>query len=141
MINILDAAINEGMFDKLVKAWVTVGMDDSLVNGGPYTVFAPTDRAFERMSMSALEELVRDKKRFRDLLSYHIVHGRMLARDVAAADCLPTMLGKNVCFDLKHGIKVGDARIVQTDIECTNGVIHAIDRVLMPDDVLERVSG
>jgi uncharacterized surface protein with fasciclin (FAS1) repeats len=138
MPNILDTAKRQGTFDRLVSAWISVGMQDSL-SGGPYTVFAPTDRAFEQVPASILQNL-EDQGRLKELLDDHIVSGRLSSSDVAGNDCLLNIRGRSICLDIKDGIRVKDARIIKADIDCSNGVIHAIDRVLLPD-VLERISG
>ena len=140
--DLVDTAVGAGSFQTLVKAVQTAGLVDTL-KGGTFTVFAPTDEAFAKLPDGVLASLLEPENRDRltAILTYHVVPGRLTAADVLAAPSLDTVNGQRVTVDAA-GPMVDDARIVQTDVLASNGVIHAIDAVLLPvgDDIVDRAA-
>jgi uncharacterized surface protein with fasciclin (FAS1) repeats len=108
------------------------GLADTLRGAGPYTVFAPTDEAFKAVPAATLEALAKDKERLKAVLTYHVVAGQMMAADVKNGPA-KTLQGGNVALS-KSGtfVTIEDAVVTQADVTATNGVVHVIDRVLMP---------
>lgn len=133
MANIVETAVGAGSFNTLVAAVQAAGLDDTLASGGPFTVFAPTDEAFAKLPEGTVEGLLADKEKLTAILTYHVVSGKVMAADVVNLTEAPTVQGQNVNIDASNGsVKVNDANVVQTDIECDNGVIHVIDSVILP---------
>ena len=137
-LDIVNTAIAADDFEYLVAAVVEAGLVDALKAEGPFTVFAPTDEAFEgllaELGITVEELLALDN--LRSILLYHVLEGQFLAEDVIAAAPLEveTLQGSNVKITLANGdVFVNDAKVIMTDILCTNGVIHAIDTVLLPE--------
>jgi uncharacterized surface protein with fasciclin (FAS1) repeats len=132
MANIVQTAVAAGSFKTLVKAVQAAGLVDTLSSLGPFTVFAPTDEAFAKLPAGTLEGLLKDVPKLKSVLTYHVVPGRMMAADVVKQSSLKTVQGQNIIVDTKGGAKVNDANIVKTDIATDNGVIHVIDKVILP---------
>ena len=133
MANIVETAVGAGSFNTLVAAVQAAGLDETLATGGPFTVFAPTDDAFAKLPEGTVEGLLADKEKLTAILTYHVVSGKVMAADVVNLTEAPTVQGQNVNIDASNGsVKVNDANVVQTDIECDNGVIHVIDSVILP---------
>ncbi len=137
MADIVDIAVSAGTFKTLVAAVQAAGLVDTLKGDGPFTVFAPTDDAFAKLPKGTLEELLKDKPRLTALLTYHVVSGAVKAADVVAHKNITTIQGQDLKIDsakwhLHKSVKVNDANIVKVDIEADNGVIHVIDKVLLP---------
>ncbi|MBN1459564.1 MAG: fasciclin domain-containing protein [Armatimonadetes bacterium] len=132
MANIVQTAVKAGSFQTLVKAVQTAGLADVLSGRGPYTVFAPNDVAFAKLPSGTVDNLLKDKSKLREVLTYHVVQGRHMAAEVAQKQSLKTVQGQNITVDSKGGVKVDGASVVQADIEADNGVIHVIDSVIMP---------
>ncbi len=136
--NIVETAVAAGSFTTLVKLLGATGLDAVLAGEGPFTVFAPTDEAFAKLPKATLDALAADPALLKQVLLYHVVSGAVLARDAAKAGSATTVAGGTVKFNKschRHGhggLRVNDARIVKADILTTNGVIHAIDKVLVP---------
>jgi uncharacterized surface protein with fasciclin (FAS1) repeats len=131
--DIVDTAIAARDFDTLVTAVKAAGLVEVLKSDGPFTVFAPSDKAFAKIPKAKLEVLLKDKKALADVLKYHVVPGTVMAADVVKIDSAKTVLGKAVNIQVKdEKVHVNDATVVATDIECSNGVIHVIDSVLLP---------
>jgi len=114
---------------KAVKAADLVG---TLSGPGPFTVFAPTDAAFAKLPAGTVEGLLKDKKKLTAVLTYHVVPGKVMATDVVKLKSAKTVQGQKITIDTKDGVKVDGAKVVKTDIKCTNGVIHIIDSVILP---------
>jgi uncharacterized surface protein with fasciclin (FAS1) repeats len=114
-----------------VAAVEVVGLVDLLESDDYITVFAPNDEAFSKMSRKSVEELLGDFEKFADNIRYHIAPGRVRANELGRIDSLRTMLKDDLLIDTRRGLQVNNARIVEPDIECRNGVIHIIDSVLM----------
>jgi uncharacterized surface protein with fasciclin (FAS1) repeats len=131
--DIVDVAVGAGSFDTLAAALEAAELVDTLKGEGPFTVFAPTDDAFAKIPQDQLNALLADKAKLTAVLTYHVVPGKVMAADVAALDSATTVQGGNLSIDTTDGVKVNDATVVTTDIEASNGVIHVIDTVLMPE--------
>jgi len=132
MKNIVETAIESGSFKTLVAAVKAAGLVDALSGNGPFTVFAPSDEAFAKVPKDMLDATMADKNKLADILKYHVVSKRLMAKDVAGEKELQTLQGGSLKVDASSGVKINDATIIKTDIECSNGVIHVIDSVLMP---------
>ncbi len=130
--NIVDTAREAGSFTILLTAVDAVGLGDTLAEGGPFTVFAPNDEAFAKLPAGTVESLLADPAKLTDILTYHVVPGRVTAADAAALSSAPTVQGTELSIAMNGGVQVGDAHVVAADIEASNGVIHVIDRVLLP---------
>jgi uncharacterized surface protein with fasciclin (FAS1) repeats len=131
--DIVDTAVASKDFQTLVTAVKAAGLVDVLKGKGPFTVFAPTDKAFAKIPKEKLEALLKDKKALADVLTYHVVAGKVLAADVVKLKSVKTVLGKPVTISVvDKKVKVNDATVTATDIQCSNGVIHVIDTVLLP---------
>jgi len=136
MKTIIDTATDAGKFTTLLNALKAAGFTQTLRGTDPYTVFAPTDEAFKRLAPGALNALLKDTKKLKAVLSYHIVSGTLAANDVKAGD-IKTLEGTPLLAVLVDGkVTVNGAKIVQADIDASNGVIHAIDAVIMPKGVM-----
>lgn len=131
--DIVDTAVAAGSFDTLVAAVKAAGLVDTLKGDGPFTVFAPTDEAFAKLPEGTLEALLADKEKLTAILTYHVVAGRNMASEVVAADSFVTVQGSALSVDTSDGVRVGSANVVRTDIVTSNGVIHVIDTVLIPE--------
>jgi uncharacterized surface protein with fasciclin (FAS1) repeats len=132
--DIVDTAVAAGSFKILAKALTEAELVDALKGEGPFTVFAPTDEAFEKLPEGTLEALLKDKEKLIAILKYHVVAGKVMAKDVVKLEEAETLLkDAKVKIDAKDGVKINDATVVTADIECTNGVIHVIDTVLIPE--------
>jgi len=131
--DIVDTAVSANQFKTLVTAVKAAELVDVLRGEGPFTVFAPTDKAFAKVPKEQLEALLKDKKKLQGVLTYHVVPGKVLAADVVKLESAKTVQGKSVKIDVEDGkVKINGARVLKTDIECSNGVIHVIDAVLLP---------
>ena len=132
MQNIVETAVAAGLFKTLVTAVQVAGLVDTLSGAGPFTVFAPTDEAFAKIPKETLDAVLADKAKLTAILTYHVVAGKVMASDVMGLTSAKTVQGGEVKIDTANGVMVNDAKVVKADIECSNGVIHVIDSVLMP---------
>jgi uncharacterized surface protein with fasciclin (FAS1) repeats len=131
--DIVDTAVAAKDFETLVKAVQAAGLVDTLKGKGPFTVFAPTDKAFGKIPKEKLESLLKDKKALTAVLTYHVVPGKVMAADVSKIESAKTVQGQTIKVVVKDGkVMINDARVIKPDIECANGVIHIIDAVLIP---------
>jgi len=130
--NIVDTAVDEGNFKTLVKAVQEAGLVDTLSGEGPFTVFAPTDEAFAKLPDGKLEILLDNKEKLIDILTYHVLTDKIMSESVINITKAKTANGKEISIDTSDGVKIENAKVTQTDIECSNGVIHVIDNVLIP---------
>jgi uncharacterized surface protein with fasciclin (FAS1) repeats len=121
-----------GSFTTLAKALTAAGLIETLKGPGPFTVFAPTDEAFAKLPAGTLESLLKDKAKLTAVLTYHVVPGKVMAADVVKLKSAKTVQGQSVTIDASAGVKVDAAKVVKTDIQATNGVIHVIDSVILP---------
>ena len=130
--NIVDAAIAAGNFTTLVAGIRAAGLTETLTGKGPFTVFAPTDEAFKKLPPGALEALLKDSAKLKAVLSYHMVAGHVLAKDVKSGEVM-TLQGTALTAAVSSsGVQVNGAHVKQADIAATNGVVHVIDAVIMP---------
>lgn len=133
--SIVDTAVAAGSFTTLAKALQSAKLVEALQGKGPFTVFAPTDEAFAKLPKGALERLLRPENahELAALLTYHVVPGSVGAKDVVKLANATTLNGQRVDVRVvEGGVRIDDANVVKTDIVCSNGVIHVVDRVLMP---------
>ena len=120
-------------FKTLVKAVQAAGLVETLKGKGPFTVFAPTDKAFAAVPKEKLEALLKDKKALTAVLTYHVVPGKVTAADVVKLDEAKTVQGQKVMIEVKDGkVKINNATVIKADVATSNGVIHVIDSVLLP---------
>jgi uncharacterized surface protein with fasciclin (FAS1) repeats len=142
--DIVDTAVSADGFNTLVKAAKAAGLVDVLKSDGPFTVFAPTDKAFGKLPDRVFKSLLKpeNKAKLRAILLYHVVPGKLMAADVLDRDSAPTAFGQGVSFKVKNDQPmVNNAKIVKTDIGCSNGVIHVIDTVILPKDIVGLAAG
>jgi len=136
-LDIVDTAVGAKSFKTLVAAVKAAGLVETLKGKGPFTVFAPTDEAFEKLPKGTVENLLKpeNKKQLVGILTYHVVPGKLMASRVTELAAAETVQGGRLPFEARDGkVKVGDANVVKTDINASNGVIHVIDSVLMPHE-------
>jgi transforming growth factor-beta-induced protein len=131
--DIVDVAREAGSFNTLLKAVHAAGLADTLRSKGPFTVFAPTDAAFAKLPEGTISKLLDNPDKLASILKYHVVPGKVMAADVVKLSSAKTVLGQSVDIDTSGGVKVDGANVVKTDIETSNGVIHVIDSVILPD--------
>jgi transforming growth factor-beta-induced protein len=134
--DIVDTAVADGRFKTLAAALTAAGLVDTLKGEGPFTVFAPTDDAFAALPAGTLDSLLKpeNKQQLIDILTYHVVSGKVMAADVTKLTEAPTVLGKDISIKVQDGkvILNDKVQVILTDIETSNGVIHVIDGVLLP---------
>jgi len=133
--DIVDTAASAGSFNTLVAAVKAAGLVDTLKGAGPFTVFAPTDEAFAKLPAGTVEDLLKpeNKAKLAAILTYHVVSGKVMAKDVVKLHSAKTVNGQEVNVKTEMGsVTVDNAKVVKTDILCTNGVIHVIDTVILP---------
>jgi len=129
--DIVDTAVAAGDFKTLAVALEKAGLIDTLKGKGPFTVFAPTDAAFAKVPKKDLDALLADKSKLASVLTYHVVPGTVMAKDVKAGK-VKTVQGSDLTLSTRDGVKVDGANVVKTDIVADNGVIHVIDSVVLP---------
>jgi uncharacterized surface protein with fasciclin (FAS1) repeats len=133
--DIVDTAVAAGDFKTLAAALQAAGLVDTLKGPGPFTVFAPTDEAFAKLPAGTVEELLKpeNKDKLVAILTYHVVPGKVMAKDVMKLTTAKTVNGKSVTITEQNGaVMVDSAKVIQTDIAASNGVIHVIDTVILP---------
>jgi len=133
--DIVDTAVDAGSFETLVAAVQAAGLVDTLKGDGPFTVFAPTDEAFAALPEGTVEELLKpeNKDQLAAILTYHVVPGKVMSTDLSDDMEATTVQGEAVTIDLDNGVMVEEATVVSADIETSNGVIHVIDTVILPE--------
>jgi uncharacterized surface protein with fasciclin (FAS1) repeats len=134
--DIVDTAVAAGSFKTLVTALEAADLVGTLKGAGPFTVFAPTDEAFAKLPAGTLADLLKpeNKDKLRAILTYHVVAGKVTAAKVVKLSSATTVNGQAVRISTSGGtVKVNDAQVIKTDIVASNGVIHVIDTVLLPD--------
>ncbi|MBT9523619.1 MAG: fasciclin domain-containing protein [Rhizobacter sp.] len=129
--DIVDTAVAAGNFKTLATALQAAGLIDTLKGPGPFTVFAPTDAAFAKIPKDQLDALLKDKAKLSAVLTYHVVAGKVMAKDVKAGKA-KTVQGSELTLATTGGVTVDNAKVVTADVAADNGVIHVIDTVLMP---------
>jgi uncharacterized surface protein with fasciclin (FAS1) repeats len=131
--DIVQTAINAGSFTTLATALKEAGLVDALKGKGPFTVFAPTDEAFKNLPKGALDNLLKDKEALKNVLLYHVVSGKVSSKDVVKLDKATTLNGSDLKIMTKNGkVMINDADVIGADVEASNGIIHVIDKVLLP---------
>jgi uncharacterized surface protein with fasciclin (FAS1) repeats len=131
--DIVDTAVAAGNFTTLAKALQEAGLVETLKGAGPFTVFAPTDEAFKKIPAEKLEAVLKDKEMLKKILLYHVVAGKVMAKDVVGMKSAKTAQGSSIKIASKDGkVMINKANVIKTDIMASNGVIHVIDSVIMP---------
>jgi uncharacterized surface protein with fasciclin (FAS1) repeats len=134
-MDVVDTAVSAGQFQTLVAAVKAAGLVDTLKGDGPFTVFAPTDDAFAKLPAGTVEDLLKpeNKDKLVAILTYHVVPGKVMAADVVKLNSAKTVQGQSVAIKADDsGVMVDNAKVVKTDIATSNGVIHVIDSVILP---------
>jgi uncharacterized surface protein with fasciclin (FAS1) repeats len=133
-MDIVDTAVDAGSFSTLVAAVDAAGLVETLKGEGPFTVFAPTDDAFAALPEGTVEDLLKpeNKEKLTSILTYHVVPGKVMSTDLSDGMTAETVEGSEVTIGTEGGVMVNDATVTTADIEASNGVIHVIDKVLMP---------
>lgn len=130
MKDIMETIGSNESFRTLAEAVRSAGLEESLKGPGPLTLFAPDNEAFKKLN---LDEILGDRKKLVETLTYHLIERKLTGRDLRELDCAQTLNGKTLAVKVKHGeLVVDNGRVVMTDIECSNGVIHVIDSVFLP---------
>ena len=137
MADIVDTAVAAGSFKTLVTAAKAAGLVDTLKSKGPFTVFAPNDEAFAKLPKGTVEGLLKDIPKLKSVLTYHVVPGRVMAADVVKLKTAKTVQGQDIKIDaskwhMHKNVKINDANVIKADIATDNGVIHVIDKVMLP---------
>ncbi len=130
MPNIIETAVANSSLKTFVTAVKAAGLVETLSGRGPFTVFAPNDAAFAKLPQGTVEALLKEVPKLKQLLTYHVVAGKVMAADISQHPSCPTVEGQSLSLDSKNGIKVNAAKVVKADVSCNNGVIHVIDSVL-----------
>lgn len=133
--NIVETAQSTGKFNTLIAAAKAAGLAGTLAKGGPFTVFAPTDAAFAKLPKGTVEQLLlpKNKRKLARILKYHVVAGRVPAKAIKIGRShAPTLAGKAVTLRKHGGVCVNNARVITADVKASNGVVHIIDKVLLP---------
>ena len=133
--DIVDTAVGAGSFETLVAAVQAAGLVDTLKGEGPFTVFAPTDEAFAALPEGTVESLLQPENidQLTAILTYHVVPGKVMSTDLTDDMMAATVQGSDITIDLDNGVMVNNANVVTADIETSNGVIHVIDTVILPE--------
>ncbi len=130
--DIVDTAVEAGTFNTLVAAAKAANLVDTLKGDGPFTVFAPSDEAFAKLPDGTVEGLLNDIPALTEILTYHVVPGKVMSGDLSDGMTAETVQGAEITIGTMDGVKVNDATVTAADIEASNGVIHVIDAVIMP---------
>ena len=132
--DIVETALATRNFSTLATALGAAGLIETLKSEGPFTVFAPTDAAFAKVPQQTLDDLLQpeNKKRLAAILTYHVVPGKVTSHEVIAMNSATTLQGQTLNISKGDGVKINEAKVIVTDLQATNGVIHVIDSVLMP---------
>ncbi|MFP3423595.1 fasciclin domain-containing protein [Pseudoalteromonas sp. SIMBA_162] len=134
--DVVDVAVENGSFTTLVAAVKAAGLVDTLKGKGPFTIFAPTDAAFSKLPDGTVEMLLKpeNKEKLTAVLTYHVVAGKIMAKEVAKLNSAKTLQGQSVMIKTNMGVMVNDANVMMPDVKASNGVIHVIDTVLLPKE-------
>jgi len=131
--DVVDTAVAAGSFKTLATALTAAGLVDALKGEGPFTVFAPTDEAFAALPAGTVEGLLKDPKALGEILKYHVVAGKVLAADAAKLTAAETLQGAPIAISVKDGkVMINDAEVISADVMAKNGVIHVINKVILP---------
>ena len=134
--NIVETAVQSGKFNTLVAALNAAGLVNTLNGKGPFTVLAPSDTAFSKLPAGTVDGLLmpENKAKLVSILAYHVIPGKIMSGDIAGKKIsVKTVQGSEVSVDAMYGVKINNSNVVSADIAATNGVIHVIDKVLMPN--------
>ena len=134
--NIVETAVQSGKFNTLVAALKAAGLVNTLNGKGPFTVFAPSDTAFSKLPTGTVDGLLKpeNKAKLVSILTYHVIPGKIMSGDIAGKKIsVKTVQGSEISVDAMYGVKINDSNVVSADIAATNGVIHVIDKVLIPN--------
>ena len=134
--NIVETAVQSGKFNTLVAALKAAGLVNTLNGKGPFTVFAPSDTAFSKLPAGTVDGLLmpENKAKLVSILAYHVIPGKIMSGDIAGKKIsVKTVQGSEISVDAMYGVKINDSNVVSADIAATNGVIHVIDKVLIPN--------
>ena len=132
--NIVDTMISEERFTTFAAAVQAAGLTDALAANGPFTVFAPTDEAFKKLPKGAYDTLLKDAGKLKAVLNYHVVSGHFMARDMKSGEVL-TVQGTPLTAAVSSAdVRVNGARVTKADVVASNGIVHAIDAVILPKD-------
>ena len=134
--NIVETAVQSGKFNTLVAALKAAGLVNTLNGKGPFTVFAPSDTAFSKLPTGTVDGLLKpeNKAKLVSILAYHVIPGKIMSGDIAGKKIsVKTVQGSEISVDAMYGVKINDSNVVSADIAATNGVIHVIDKVLIPN--------
>ena len=134
--NIVETAVQSGKFNTLVAALKAAGLVNTLNGKGPFTVFAPSDTAFSKLPAGTVDGLLmpENKAKLVSILAYHVIPGKVMSGDIAGKKIsVKTVQGSEISVDAMYGVKINDSNVVSADIAATNGVIHVIDKVLIPN--------
>ena len=137
--DIVDTAVAAGSFNTLVAAVQAAGLEQTLKGPGPYTVFAPTDAAFAQIPKEQLDALLADKQALTKVLTYHVVPGEVKAAEVVNLKSAATVEGQSLTISVGDSVMVNNATVIKTDIVTSNGVIHVIDAVMLPPDMVSKL--
>ncbi len=132
MKNIIETATSNPDFSTLVTALKAADLVETLSGAGPFTVFAPTNAAFAKIPEATLKAVLADKVKLTSILTYHVVSGKVLAKEIGTMTKAMTLAKSEVKIKSDSGVMINDAKVTKADLECSNGVIHVIDTVLMP---------
>ncbi|MAQ37722.1 MULTISPECIES: fasciclin domain-containing protein [Thioclava] len=134
-MDIVDTAVNAGSFETLVAAVQAAGLVETLKGEGPFTVFAPTNEAFAALPDGTVDDLLKpeNKDKLTSILTYHVVPGKVMSGDLSDGMMAKTVQGSEVMVKTDPAVMVDEASVTQADIEASNGVIHVIDKVIMPE--------
>ncbi len=130
--NLLDTATSNKDFSTLVDAIKKAHLEDTLKGNKEYTVFAPNNEAFEKMSKDEYQEILQNEKELQNILKYHLIPGKVWSKDIEDKE-YTTVQGENIRINTKGGVRVNDSNVIKTDIETSNGIIHVIDEPLVPE--------
>lgn len=134
--DVVHVAIKDGNFKTLVTAIKAAGLEKTLMGEGPFTVFAPTDEAFAKLPAGTVEDLLKpeNKDKLVAILTYHVIPGKVMSSDIAGKKMdAKTVQGSSLAIDATDGVKVDNATVIKADVMASNGVIHVIDNVVLPE--------
>jgi uncharacterized surface protein with fasciclin (FAS1) repeats len=132
MKNIIETASGNPDFSTLVTAITAAGLVETLSGTGPFTVFAPTNAAFAKIPPETLQAVLKDKAKLTSILTYHVIAKKVTSKEVSSLTEAKTVEGSEVTIHGANGLMINNAKVIMTDLECSNGIIHVIDTVLMP---------
>lgn len=132
MKNVVDTVISDNQLTMLTTIVRETGLVETLSSDGPFTIFAPTDEAFAKLSQKTIDYLMSDKERLTEILTYHVIHGKIKSDEVLKLKKAITVQGSSLIFQNDSPVKVNKASVLLADIECENGMIHVINEVLIP---------